>query len=158
MVRKQLDSQLAKPVIDLTIKDVKFEYDGDVLDQETVLRWAVHTVTCHHDTIHDISEAQLSVLKRHFPSFAVIYKYQRTAGQLEKQLSAAAGGNICSRTGHTLVFMCHGDLAPLNLYLPLDKSPALVLYAHNIPLGHILNVGSYLIYCSRDAQTINNFY
>ena len=27
-----------------------------------------------------------------------------------------------------------GDLAPPSLYLPLEKEPAMVLYAHNIPL------------------------
>ena len=124
-------------VIDLTMRDVQFEYVGDVLDQESVLHWTVQTAFCHHDTIIEISEAQLNVLKRHFPSFAVIYKYQRSAGQLEKQLTTAGHVDICSRTGHTLVYTCHGDLAPLNLYLPLDKSPVLVLYAHNIPLGKI---------------------
>ena len=32
------------------------------------------------------------------------------------------------------MFRCHSDLAPLSLYLPLDRAPVLVLYAHNIPL------------------------
>ena len=76
------------------------------------------TIYCHRDTVDDISETQLNVLKRHFPSFAVIYKYPISSTlELEKRLAEVT--NICSASGHTLVFKCDGDLAPLNLYLPL---------------------------------------
>ena len=33
-----------------------------------------------------------------------------------------------------LSLQADGDLAPPSLYLPLEKEPVMVLYAHNIPL------------------------
>ena len=133
LVKKIEDPILPSSYIDIIYKGKQFQFSGDICNQEDVLRWAVQTVHCHKDIIEEITESQLNVLKRHFPSFSVIYNYPTSSTQ---QLKDKLGGvdNICSRTGDTLLFLCDGDLAPLHLYLPLDKSPVLVLYAHNIPL------------------------
>ena len=132
-MKKIKDKTIASPQIVINYAGEVFKYTGDVGHQGEVLRWAVETVYCYKDSVLDIPEDQLNVLKRHFPSFAVIYSYNSVqTTQLIEMMSRVE--RLCERTGRTLVYSCHGDLAPLSLYLPLDKAPALVLYAHNIPL------------------------
>ena len=133
LVKKMEDPALTSPYIDITYKGEQFQFSGDICHQEDVLRWSVRTVYCHKDMIEEITESQLNVLKRHFPSFSVIYNYPISSTQQLKDRLIGVD-SICSRTEDTLLYLCDGDLAPLHLYLPLDKSPVLVLYAHNIPL------------------------
>ena len=85
------------------------------------------------DSVDKLTESQLNVVKRHLPSFAIIYHYPtpQAINLLETLLSVT---EICHKSGASLLYLAEGDLAPLDLYLPLDRRPALVLYAHNIPL------------------------
>ena len=132
-VKKTKDKVLASPRLVINYEGEVFEFPGDPGHQGEVLRWAVETVYCYEDRVEEITDSQLNVLKRHFPSFAVIYSSASSqSAQLTERLSGLA--RLCERTGSTLVFRCHSDLAPLSLYLPLDRAPVLVLYAHNIPL------------------------
>ena len=132
-VRKTKDKTLTSPRLVIRYEGEVFEFPGDPGHQGEVLRWSVETVYCYEDSVVEITESQLNVLRRHFSSFAVIYS---PASPQSTQLTQSLAGleRLCERTGGTLVFRCDGDLAPLSLYLPLDRAPALVLYAHNIPL------------------------
>ena len=132
-MRKTKDQALTSPRLVINYEGEVFEFPGDPGHQGVVLRWAVETVYCYEDRPEEITDSQLNVLKRHFPSFAVIYSSPSPQStQLTQRLTGMA--RLCERTGRTLVFRCHSDLAPLSLYLPLDRAPVLVLYAHNIPL------------------------
>ena len=85
------------------------------------------------DSVDELTESQVNVVKRHLPSFAIIYHYPtpQAIKLLETLLSVT---EICHKSGASLLYLAEGDLAPPDLYLPLDRRPALVLYAHNIPL------------------------
>ena len=132
-VRKTKDTTITSPHLAINYEGEVFEFQGDPGHQGEVLRWAVETVFCYEDNVVEITESQLNVLKRHFSSFAVIYSSSSPqSAQLTERLKRLE--RLCERTGRTLVFSCHSDLAPLSLYLPLDRGPVLVLYAHNIPL------------------------
>ena len=135
-MKKTKDKVLASPRLVINYEGEVFEFPGDPGHQGEVLRWAVETVYCYEDRVEEITDSQLNVLKRHFPSFAVIYSSASSqSAQLTERLA-----RLCERTGSTLVFRCHSDLAPLSLYLPLDRAPVLVLYAHNIPLVYTGNM------------------
>ena len=80
-----------------------------------------------------MTESQVNVVMRHLPSFAIVYNYQTAQStKLREELAGLSG--ICDKSGRSLLYLGEGDLAPPDLYLPLDKHPVLVLYAHNIPL------------------------
>ena len=62
----------------LSCGGARLEFPGDAAHQAAVLRWAVEAAYCARDRVEAAGEAELGVLRRHLPSYAVLYTTSRT--------------------------------------------------------------------------------
>ena len=78
LARRCEDTALAAPALVLSCGGARLEFPGDAAHQAAVLRWAVEAAYCARDRVEAAGEAELGVLRRHLPSYAVLYTASRT--------------------------------------------------------------------------------
>ena len=78
LARRCEDRALAAPALVLSCGGARLEFPGDAAHQAAVLRWAVEAAYCARDRVEAAGEAELGVLRRHLPSYAVLYTTSRT--------------------------------------------------------------------------------